>query len=66
MDARAGGRLLRRTGLSPPVRAAHSQLEVDFLPPYGDPEVHIPGEVATYLVAGGLAAAVVDHLDREG
>ncbi len=64
MDARAGGRLLRQTGVSPPVRAAHSQLAVDFLPPYGDPEVNIPGEVATYLVAGGLAAAVVDQLDR--
>lgn len=64
MDARPAGRLLRRAGVSPPVRAAHSQLEVDYLPPYGDPEVNIPGEVATYCAVGGLAAAFVTYLDE--
>ena len=62
MDASPTGRLLRRSGLSPPVRAAHSQFEVAYLPPYGDPEVNIPGEVATYAVVGGLVAAALDRL----
>lgn len=64
MEGTVSGRLLRRAGVTPLVRAAHSQLEVDYLPPYGDPEVHIPGEVATYVVAGGLAAAALNRLEE--
>lgn len=56
-------RRLRATGLTPLVRATHSQLEVTLLPPYGDPEVSIPGELATYAVVGGL---VVELLERAG
>lgn len=56
-------RSLRRTGLTPLVRATRSQIEIDLLPPYGDPEVSIPGEVATYVLVSGLA---VEALDRFG
>lgn len=49
---------------APPVRATRSQLEVDYLPPYGDPEVDLRGEVATYVLAGGLAAGAVACLAR--
>jgi len=62
MDASVADTLRRRTGLAPLVRATHSDLEVACLPPYGDPEVNIPGEVATYAIAGGLAAGVLDIL----
>lgn len=63
MSGIRGGTAHLPSAVTPLVRAAHSQLEVDYLPPYGDPEVHIPGEVATYALAGGLAAVVVDRLD---
>lgn len=59
MDARRVGRLLQRTGATPLVRATRSQREVEYLPPYGDPEVHLVGEAATYVLAGGLAAELV-------
>lgn len=50
-------------GSRPPlVRATRSQREVGYLPPYGDPEVSIPGEVATYVALGGLAATAIAHL----
>lgn len=55
-----------RTGLprvTPLVRATHNQLEVDYLPPYGDPEVSIPGEVATYAVVGGLLVELSERLE---
>ena len=54
-------RYLRRRGVVPHVRSSRNQAEVDFLPPYGDPEVNMLGEVATYLVVG---AAAVEGLDR--
>jgi len=62
MDASLAETLRRRSGLGPLVRATHSDLEVACLPPYGDPEVNIVGEVATYAIAGGLAAGVLDIL----
>jgi hypothetical protein len=49
----------------PFVRPTYNQLEVSLLPPYGDPEVHIPGEVGTYVVAGLLANAIVELLFDE-
>lgn len=58
-------RELRETGVMPLVRATRSQLEVDLLPPYGDPEVSIPGEFATYVVVSGLAVELVDRLGAE-
>lgn len=48
--------------ITPLVRASRNQLEVDYLPPYGDPEVSIPGELATYAVVGGLTVAALDRL----
>jgi|GEM_PF-2129023 len=64
MDGTVADTLRRRSDLAPLVRATHSDLEVAYLPPYGDPEVSIPGEVATYALAGGLAAGVVGYLDE--
>jgi len=49
----------------PLVRPTYNQLEVTLLPPYGDPEVHIPSEVGTYVVAGLLANAIVELLSDE-
>lgn len=48
--------------VTPLVRATRSQVEVDLLPPYGDPEVSIPGELLTYLVVGGLVVELLEHL----
>ena len=47
----------------PLVRPSYSQYEVTLLPPYGDPEVHVPSEVATYLLTGAFANYVVERLD---
>lgn len=63
MNAELVHRRLRETGVTPLVRAARSQIEIDCLPPYGDPEVSIPGEIATYVLVSGLA---VEALDRVG
>jgi len=49
----------------PLVRPTYNQFEVVFLPPYGDPEVHIPGEVGTYVATGVLVSAVVELLYDE-
>ena len=45
-----------RGGIGPLVRPTRSQAEVDLLPPYGDPEVSLTGEVGTYLTLGAAAA----------
>ena len=55
----------RFADVRPLVRPTHSQLEVTALPPYGDPEVHIPSEVGTYLVAGVFVNAVLEQLSEE-
>lgn len=46
----------------PLVRPTYNQLEVVLLPPYGDPEVHIPGEVGTYVAAGVLINSIAELL----
>lgn len=53
--------LFHRAGVTPLVRATRSQFEIDYLPPYRDPEVSIPGEVATYVVVGTLAVELLDR-----
>lgn len=62
MDRRPVEEILPDGSGAPLVRPTRSQPEVTFLPPYGDPEVSIPGEVATYVVLGGLAATVLARL----
>lgn len=52
----------RSASVMPLVRATHHQIEIDYLPPYGDPEVSIPGEVATYFVVSGLAIELLERL----
>lgn len=50
---------LRRVGLAPLVRPTRNEAEVALLPPYGDPEVSLTGELGTYLLLG--AAATVGY-----
>lgn len=47
---------VRRGGIGPLVRPSRSQAEVDLLPPYGDPEVSLAGELGTYLAVGAATA----------
>lgn len=61
MRASQPAAVLRRVGLGPLVRPTRNQAEVDFLPPYGDPEVSLGGELATYAVVGAAAALVYRH-----
>lgn len=49
----------------PLVRPTYNQFEVALLPPYGDPEVHIPGEVGTYAAALLLTNVVLEFLFDE-
>ena len=49
----------------PFVRPTYNQLEVAVLPPYGDPEVHIPSEIGTYIVAGVFANTLIELLVEE-
>lgn len=46
----------------PLVRPTYNQLEVTLLPPYGDPEVHIPSEVGTYVAAGVLLNSIIERI----
>lgn len=46
----------------PLVRPTYSELEVRLLPPFGDPEVHVPAAIGTYVAAGVLLDAVTEHL----
>jgi len=49
--------------VTPLVRPTYNQFEVDYLPPYGDPEVNIAGEIGTYVAASIAVNAVVELLD---
>lgn len=46
----------------PLVRATRNQAEVDLLPPYGDPEVGLVGELGTYFVLGALVTECLRRL----
>lgn len=48
--------------MRPLVRPTYNQFEVTLLPPYGDPEVHLLGELGTYLVAGLFINAATEAL----
>lgn len=49
----------------PLVRPTYNQLEVVLLPPYGDPEVHLPSEVWTYFVTGLFVNMLVDFIQTD-
>ncbi len=49
----------------PLVRPTYNQFEVIWLPPYGDPEVHIPSEIGTYVAAGVFINSIVERLAEE-
>jgi len=50
--------------IRPLVRPTYNQFEVTLLPPYGDPEVNIAGEVGTYVAVGLLVNTVTQLLDE--
>lgn len=62
MSASPPKETLRRVGLAPLVRPTRNQAEVELLPPYGDPEVTLVGELSTYLVVGTVAALLYRRL----
>lgn len=49
----------------PLVRPTYNQLEVMLLPPYGDPEVHVPSEVGTYFATGLFVNVLIEFLQDE-
>lgn len=49
----------------PLVRPTYNQFEVMVLPPYGDPEVHIPSEIGTYVAAGVLINSITERLHED-
>ncbi len=51
--------------IRPLVRPTYNQFEVTLLPPYGDPEVHILGEIGTYVVVGLFVNAITEVLHDE-
>lgn len=55
---------LRRVGLAPLVRPTRNQAEVELLPPYGDPEVTLVGELGTYFVVGAIVTLAYRKLRR--
>jgi hypothetical protein len=46
----------------PLVRPTYNDFEVRLLPPFGDPEVHIPGALGTCLAAGVVITALTEQL----
>lgn len=64
MSASPPTETLRRVGLAPLVRPTRNQAEVELLPPYGDPEVQLVGELATYLVVGAIVTLAYRKLRR--
>lgn len=64
MSASPPKETLRRVGLAPLVRPTRNQAEVELLPPYGDPEVTLVGELGTYLVVGAVVAFVYRLIRR--
>jgi hypothetical protein len=51
--------------LRPLVRPTYNQFEVKFVPPYGDPEVYLLGELGTYVAAGLFVNAITELLHQE-
>jgi hypothetical protein len=49
----------------PLVRPTYNQFEITLLPPFGDPEVHIPSEFGTYFAAGLFVSAVTELLNEK-
>jgi len=49
----------------PLVRPTYNEFEVALLPPYGDPEVHVPSEVGTYFVTGLFVNVLIDFLQDD-
>lgn len=64
MTAMEGPGALQRVGVGPLVRPTRNQAEVTLLPPYGDPEVSLAGELGTYLVVGATLALAYLALRR--
>jgi len=56
----------RLESVRPLIRPTYNQFEVMLLPPYGDPEVHLPSEVGTYFATGLFVNALVELLRDDG
>lgn len=46
----------------PLVRPTRNQAEIELLPPYGDPEVNLVGELGTYVALGAAATVILRRL----
>ena len=55
----------RLADAQPLVRPTYNQFEVVFLPPYGDPEVHVPSEVGTYFLMALFVNALIRFLQDD-
>lgn len=53
------------TDVRPLVRPAYNQFEVVALPPWGDPEVHVPSEVGTYFVTALFFSLFIEFFQAE-
>lgn len=62
MSLRLDGVLDTDRSIRPLVRPTRSQTEIDLLPPFGDPEVYLLGEVTTYLLVCAAVNAVLERL----
>jgi len=62
MSSRSDTVLEADGSVRPLVRPTRAQIEIDLLPPYGDPEVHLLGELATYALVGATLNAVFEYL----
>lgn len=65
MNGPLGSVSRRLADARPLVRPTYNQFEVTFLPPYGDPEVHVPSEVGTYFVTGLFVNVLVKLLQDD-
>jgi hypothetical protein len=65
MNEPVGSAYRRLAEAQPLVRPTYNQFEVQFLPPYGDPEVHVPSEVGTYFVTGLFVNVLLEFLQND-
>jgi hypothetical protein len=54
----------RIDGARPLVRPTYNQFEVQCLPPFGDPEVSILGELGVYVAVGVVVDLALEYVER--
>lgn len=55
----------RLAEIRPLVRPTYNQFEISLLPPYGDPEVNVAGEVGTYVAVVLFVSSLSERLHDE-